>query len=60
MLKKVQVVGNFGLPAGKSPYDMERTPEGVWIVTTPPVVPGFHYYRLAIDGVIVNDPGSNH
>jgi enterochelin esterase-like enzyme len=56
--KKVQVICNFGLPVGKSPYDMERGPEGVWTLTTPPVVPGFHYYRLSVDGVVVNDPGS--
>lgn len=43
---------------GKGPYDMVRGPDGTWSVTTPPAVPGFHYYWLVVDGVPVNDPGS--
>jgi Putative esterase len=39
-------------------YDMKKDAEGVWTVTTPPLVPGFHYYWLVIDGVSVNDPAS--
>jgi enterochelin esterase-like enzyme len=27
-------------------------------LTTEPIVPGFHYYALLVDGVQVNDPGS--
>ena len=49
--KKVQV------KLGKD-YDMVRGDDGVWSVTIPPQVPGFHYYNLAVDGVVVNDPGS--
>jgi enterochelin esterase-like enzyme len=49
--KKVQV------DLGK-PWDMERDSEGVWSVTIPPQVPGFHYYYLTIDGVRVSDPAS--
>jgi enterochelin esterase-like enzyme len=49
--KKVQV------DLGKL-WDMERDAEGVWSVTLPPQVPGFHYYYLAIDGVRVSDPAS--
>jgi len=49
--KKVQV------DLGK-PWDMERDSEGVWSVTIPPQVPGFHYYYLNIDGVRVSDPAS--
>lgn len=45
-----------GLGAG--PYDMERDDAGVWTITIPPAVPGFHYYCLLIDGVAANDPGS--
>jgi len=56
--KKVQVVGNFGLGKG-GPWDMQRDESGVWTVTTPPVIPGFHYYTLSIDGVQVNDPASD-
>jgi enterochelin esterase-like enzyme len=43
---------------GKGPFDMERGADGIWAVTTPPAVPGFHYYWLVVDGVAVNDPGS--
>jgi enterochelin esterase-like enzyme len=56
--KKVQVVGNFGLGKG-GPWEMQRDDSGVWTVTTPPVIPGFHYYTLSIDGVQVNDPASD-
>ncbi len=44
---------------GKGPYDMVRDKDGVWMVTTPPAVPGFHYYWLLVDGVPVNDPSSD-
>ena len=55
--QKVQVKpGGDGL--GKSPYDMVRDDKGVWTVTTPPAVPGFHYYFLLVDGFQCNDPGS--
>ena len=40
-------------------YDMTRGENGVWSVTTEPLVPGFHYYSLVVDGVAVNDPGSH-
>jgi enterochelin esterase-like enzyme len=43
---------------GKGPYDMAKSDDGIWTVTTPPAVPGFHYYWLVVDGVAVNDPGS--
>jgi enterochelin esterase-like enzyme len=54
--RKVQVQGGEGL--GKSPFDMVRGEGGFWTVTTPPAVPGFHYYWLLVDGVAVNDPAS--
>ena len=38
---------------------MERDAVGIWTVTTPPVIPGFHYYSLSVDGVQVNDPASD-
>lgn len=56
--KSVSVVGNFGLGKG-GPWKMERGDDGFWTVTTPPVVPGFHYYRISVDGVEINDPGSD-
>jgi enterochelin esterase-like enzyme len=39
-------------------YDMVKNTDGVWEVTTDPIVEGFHYYSLLIDGVAVVDPGS--
>ena len=39
--------------------DMVKQPDGFWTATTPPLVPGFHYYTLNIDGVEVSDPGSH-
>jgi enterochelin esterase-like enzyme len=54
--KSVKVAGGAGL--GKGPFEMTKQDGGVWTVTTPPVVPGFHYYWMIIDGVQVNDPSS--
>lgn len=39
-------------------YDMNKNSEGVWEVITDPIVEGFHYYSLVIDGVAVCDPAS--
>ena len=39
-------------------YDMTKGDGGVWTVTTDPLVPGFHYYFLVIDGFRVSDPAS--
>ena len=38
--------------------DMEKQPEGFWTVTTPPLVPGLHYYTIIIDGAEVSDINS--
>lgn len=38
--------------------EMVKGQDGVWTVITTPVVPGFHYYYLTIDGVTVDDPAS--
>lgn len=55
--RKVQIQsGGDGL--GKGPFDMQRGSDGTWTGTIPPTVPGFHYYWLNVDGVAVNDPGS--
>ena len=40
-------------------FPMTRGADGVWSVTTPPLVAGFHYYALDADGVRMNDPGSH-
>ncbi|MGE5326917.1 MAG: esterase, partial [Deltaproteobacteria bacterium] len=39
--------------------DMEKQSDGFWTLTTPPLVPGLHYYTLIIDGAEVADPGSH-
>ncbi|MBN2319486.1 MAG: esterase [Acidobacteria bacterium] len=38
--------------------DMVKQPDGFWTVTTPPLVPGLHYYTLIIDGAEVADPNT--
>jgi enterochelin esterase-like enzyme len=39
--------------------DMTKQPDGYWSVTTPPLVPGLHYYMLIVDGAEVSDTGSH-
>src|SRR3970040_2447542 len=39
--------------------DMVKQPDGFWTVTTPPLVPGLHYYTLILDGAAVTDLGSH-
>lgn len=39
--------------------DMQKQSDGFWTVTTEPLVPGFHYYTVVIDGAEVSDPGSH-
>jgi enterochelin esterase family protein len=43
---------------GEGPFPMQRDAEGVWSITVSPKAPGFHYYWFLVDGLIVNDPGS--
>src|ERR1700729_3107831 len=38
--------------------DMTKGPDNIWSVTTKPLVVGFHYYTLAIDGATVADPST--
>jgi enterochelin esterase-like enzyme len=54
--RTVEVAGGDGL--GTGPFPMTKDPEGNWSVTTPPAVPGFHYYWFVLDGVPVNDRSS--
>jgi len=39
-------------------FDMTRQADGLWYVTTTPLVEGFHYYMLDIDGSSVSDPAT--
>jgi enterochelin esterase-like enzyme len=57
--KKVQVVpGGSDNGLGQGPFDMQRDDQGVWTVTIPPAIPGFHYYWLLVDGFACNDPAT--
>jgi enterochelin esterase-like enzyme len=39
-------------------FDMIKNSEGIWEVTTDPIVEGFHYYSIIIDNYAVVDPSS--
>ena len=39
-------------------FPMTRGNDGQWSVVTPPLVEGFHYYALDVNGVRMNDPSS--
>ena len=39
--------------------DMVKQPDGFWTAASAPMVPGFHYYTLLIDGAEFSDPGSH-
>src|ERR1700690_3435859 len=57
--KKVQLQpGGDDNGLGKGPIEMTRGDDGIWSVTTPPAVPGFHYYWFLVDGLAMNDPAS--
>ena len=40
-------------------YPAQKGDDGFWTATTDPQVPGFHYYRVFIDGAEVPDPASH-
>lgn len=55
--RRVQVM--IGGGGGETPQmDLAKQPDGSWVLTTPPIVEGFHYYPVYIDGFEANDPGS--
>lgn len=39
-------------------FDMVKSADGTWEVTTEPIVPGFHYYSVIVDGYTAVDPSS--
>lgn len=39
-------------------FDMVKAEDGAWTVTTTPLVEGFHYYSLVVDGATVADPST--
>ena len=52
--KQVQLL----MELGQSTYEMVKGEDGYWKVTTKPLLPGFHYYGISVDGFDSNDPGS--
>ena len=38
--------------------EMTKQADGFWTFTTPPMVPGLHYYNFVVDGAEVSDTGS--
>src|SRR6185312_1179235 len=56
--KRVQIMVVGG--GGETPrMDLVKQASGEWTLTTPPIVPGFHYYPVYLDGFEVTDPGSH-
>lgn len=41
------------------PFDMVKGDDGAWTVTTTPLVEGFHYYTLVVDGATIADPSTH-
>lgn len=39
-------------------FDMQKQADGFWEVTTDPIVEGFHYYSVIVDGYVAVDPSS--
>jgi len=43
---------------GSQDFNMTKGPDNVWSVSTTPLVVGFHYYTVHIDGAVVADPST--
>ncbi len=43
---------------GSQDFNMTKGPDDVWSVTTTPLVVGFHYYTVHVDGAVVADPST--
>ncbi len=55
--RQVQIMVGGG--GGETPrMDLAKQSDGAWVLTTPPIVEGFHYYPVYIDGFESTDPGS--
>jgi enterochelin esterase-like enzyme len=39
-------------------HDMTKGADGLWMVTIPPQVVGFHYYSIVVDGAVLADPAT--
>ena len=40
-------------------FPMQKDENGLWSITTDPIVEGFHYYAFIIDGARVSDPSTH-
>jgi len=49
---------SISVNVGGKNYPMVKGADGVWEAKTEPLVPGFHYYTLNVDGKRVSDPNS--
>ena len=49
---------DFAFFGASKRYPAVKGDGGFWTATTEPLVPGFHYYRVFIDGAEVSDPAS--
>ncbi len=57
--KEVKVINQSDeMAMGAAEYLLTKGDDGVWSVTTHPCRPGFHYYKLSIDGFECADPQS--
>ena len=43
---------------GGKNYPLVKGEDGIWEVTTDPLVVGFHYYTMNVDGKRISDPNS--
>jgi enterochelin esterase family protein len=48
---------NVAVSLGR-PLNVTQGDDGVWTIITSPLVEGFHYYQIVVDGVSVADPNS--
>lgn len=55
--RRVEVRGRGALWGGKA-FPMAKGVDGLWSAVSEPAEPGFYYYELLVDGLPVNDPGS--
>ncbi len=40
-------------------FDLAKGEDGAWMVTTTPLVVGFHYYSFVVDGATIADPATH-
>jgi enterochelin esterase-like enzyme len=48
---------DVGVSLGR-PFTVTKAEDGTWIVITSPLVEGFHYYQIIVDGARVADPNT--